>query len=252
MAISKDDCIICLSEEATFVSQECNHKLFCFSCVVEICKSSNIPFNCPLCREKIKYITGKCCGPICNKDDILICNGYGYYPECNECLKYSSIEILPYEERKYLDKKYRDFDEYFKYNLKKTVIHPDDDNIDKLILILLKCETYEKWLNVFKEYFTEFKFFEKTNGYFKMFSISQANKLTESLKNVRNEIHYKIYHIITSLCDSPWDCTRVGGSVCYHGNFGQYPGGVEGFQLLKYNYLDRYITNISQLCCCGH
>lgn len=48
---------------------------------------------------------------------------------------------------------------------------------------------------------------------------------------------YKLYNVIVSLCDHPWDVDVALGShgVCYHGNMGKVPNVYFGIELLLYN-----------------
>lgn len=235
-------CIICLCEDATFHAKPCGHPICCHSCAIQMETSGRLVVKCPTCRGELFSITGKCKGPMCiEKSDLIDLKNYKY-PECDDCMKYSSLEKLSFEQRKFMDKKFRNYDAYYDYNIQKFCKTIDSDDFTKLFSQLNKCKFYNVWYSALFE-FIDSKFFKYTEGFASMFSVAQTEFILSTLNGLE-KIDYRIYNALTRLCIYPWKLGKAARhGICYYGNFGETPNAKESDYLFKNNYT-KYIGNV--------
>jgi len=198
-----------------------------------------------MCRYDLMVIIGKCQGPMCIKKPNLIWLENYKYPECYDCMKYSSLEKLPFEERKFMDKKFRNYDGYYDYNISKIIKTIDAKDFTKLFSQLNKCKFYNIWYDVLCDFIDSQKFFKYTDGFAPMFSVDQTEFMLSTLDGVQDKIDYRIYNALTRLCVFPWKLGKEARhGVCYFGNFGEPPLAKTADHLFKNNYT-KYIGNVS-------
>ena len=106
---------------------------------------------------------------------------------------------------------------------------------------------------LFCSFVEENNFLKKIEKKFYMFNREQITKIYNSMVNIKNEINYKIYNILTRLCSKPWslDPFLFKHGICYYGNFGEHPSGYDATNLIKSNYenlLPRSVKQFEQNC----
>lgn len=234
-------CIICLTNEAEYKCNPCNHYVLCFNCACDAV-SSELFKTCPLCRLDIDEIIGVCNGPVCNKNMIILCSKQ--YPQCNECCDFVNMSI---ELRTNMNPIYRDYDIVFLHYIQINIRYPDDDYIKKMSSMLSKQTSYYGWINIINSCLEDINFFNRTKTiYIYMFTVQQLIQIHDSMKNITDKIHYSIYNTLSRLCVTPWilPVSKFSHGVCYHGNLGQKPLKLDTIKLLKRNYIINDLTHI--------
>jgi hypothetical protein len=247
----KDQCIICISSEATYSAYPCAHCILCLNCAIElVTKPEGLFPDCPLCRETVLKIRGKCQGPMC-KGTASVKLETGKYPHCIMC---DTFLRAPYKDRVNAPSAFRNYDEMFEYYKRCHFTYLDNDVIAKMIGVLSKQKTWETWYVMFKNLLNEAEYFNHNRYHKCMLSPIHANLI---LNTIQSDVKFNrsILFALVRMCSDPWTLpvndnqnTRLRGfheGICYCGNFGDKTEGFDAIKILKKNI--EYSESLDQL-----
>ena len=242
-------CVICLSNEATYKNVLCAHKLICSNCILDVIYKNQIPTVCYICKHKV-ILSGNCLGAGCSNNHIpLDCNVVvvnNTYPSCDTC---SLFMTLTYKQRKHLPEWFRNYKYVYQVWEKSNIIYYPDNVISRLCQLLLKCKEYKNWNSILCSFLEQHKFLKYVDNRFYMLSIKHVDEIFDSMINISDTKDKHIILNLVKLCSCPWELSRekYGDALCYHGNFGISPVGLEPMKIIEKNivqYIDKLEPNI--------
>ena len=196
----------------------------------------------PICLENKgrDVITYKCGHTTC-----INCYILKYYPifdvysysECPVCKTISRNFDLRYTTRLEKCKYYETSDEVFKSIFKylKTVKNNQNTKgiVDSILILY----------NSFRESSTKFPILLSKDQTEILLTIVKERNMNEW-----DDGGYRFYNLLVSMCYEPWKIDGKLGShgICYHGNFGEYPGLFVGLNLIQRNLVTLSLIHISE------